>query len=505
MRYFNTSGQNIIKEHYTLMRPKLVAQALDKIRREQYLTIWTPHLAGKSTFFNLLTNKLEEEGYKVAYVNFQGFETATLEDFLTEFHIRLYQCCGLSVKVNSIQSLFTDMTQIKNLKLVLIIDAVDGINYRFLEDLLLSIRVAFHSRAEQSLKSVILGSVSNVLSLAHDMRGSYNISDDFDLPYFSDAETLELLAQHEIETGQLFDPSVKAKISEITANQPGLVSGLAAKLVDNNPLKPVINYDDYLLAEKQYLSDLMDKDSTKIISKAKKYRSFIERRLFTDSSVRFQILQEHIRELFFYGIIAHDDDYYINFRVPLYEKCLHQAFYPSVKDEIKRIQKNIDSSAYFTSEGFSMPKLIETYKKYVSKAGFGYFLERDKNGKAVSIKEAALIYSFETYINAFLDVVGGTSYRDAHTNLNGVDTIITINGEKALVKNTVYQHVRLLNEAKEQVADYAHKLGLNTATYMVFVNSEVTNEYIVEKSDFFNDKNVRVTTYLIRYDLETDF
>ena len=210
MRYFNTSGQNIIKEHYTLMRPKLVAQALDKIRREQYLTIWTPHLAGKSTFFNLLTNKLEEEGYKVAYVNFKGFETATLEDFLTEFHIRLYQCCGLSVKVNSIQSLFTDMTQIKNLKLVLIIDAVDGINYRFLEDLLLSIRVAFHSRAEHALKSVILGSVSNVLSLAHDMRGSYNISDDFDLPYFSDAETLELLAQHEIETGQLFDPSVKS-------------------------------------------------------------------------------------------------------------------------------------------------------------------------------------------------------------------------------------------------------------------------------------------------------
>lgn len=33
MRYFNTSGPNIIEEHYTLMRSKLIEEGLDKIHK----------------------------------------------------------------------------------------------------------------------------------------------------------------------------------------------------------------------------------------------------------------------------------------------------------------------------------------------------------------------------------------------------------------------------------------------------------------------------------------
>ena len=71
MRYFNTSGPNIISQHYTLMRPQLVAEGLKKIQGDRYFTIWAPRQTGKSTYFRLLASRLEQEGYDVAYVNFE--------------------------------------------------------------------------------------------------------------------------------------------------------------------------------------------------------------------------------------------------------------------------------------------------------------------------------------------------------------------------------------------------------------------------------------------------
>ncbi len=38
MRYFNTSGPNVTKDHFTLMRPELVAEGLDKVHKDRYLT-----------------------------------------------------------------------------------------------------------------------------------------------------------------------------------------------------------------------------------------------------------------------------------------------------------------------------------------------------------------------------------------------------------------------------------------------------------------------------------
>ena len=92
---------------------------------------------------------------------------------------------------------------------------------------------------------------------------------------FTDEETLELLNQHERETGQLFYPSVKAKISEITANQPGLVNGFAAKLVERFADKPIIKYPDYIEIEDDYLKFSLDKNISNIINKGEKHRAFI--------------------------------------------------------------------------------------------------------------------------------------------------------------------------------------------------------------------------------------
>jgi AAA-like domain len=506
MRYFNTSGPNIIKDHYTLMRPHLIEGGLNKVQKSRYFTIWAPRQTGKSTYFRLLAERLESEGYKTAYVNFENFKEATLTAFLNNFHLYLHQFWGIDFSELSLQDTFTEIAKINDRKLVLIVDEVEGINPDFFGQFLHSIRNVYHSRESHGLKSVVLVGVSNIVGVVQDNASPFNIADNLNVPYFTNDETLELFAQHETETGQLFDPSVKAKISDITANQPGLVNGFAAKLVEDNPNKPIIDYDDYLSVETWYLKLGLDKNISNIINKGKKYQRFLEYLLFTEAKVPFQIYRDNIKELYANGIITYDAQNFVTFRVPLYRKCLYDAFYPYLNGEQKRIQENIDVSEYFTPEGMLyMPKVIAKYKEYALKRGFRYFLDRDADGKVISIKEAALMYSFETYINAFLGVVEGTSYIEAHTNLGRTDMIINIKGEEALVESKVYQNITQFNKGKEQVAYYANRMGLTTATYLVFVSSTVEHKDVIEKPSVFEDKNVTVTTYLVRYDLETDF
>jgi len=127
----------------------------------------------------------------------------------------------------SLASVFEQIENNKTDKCVLIIDEVEGINSKYLGDFLHSIRSAYHSRTNHSLKSVILVGVNNIIGVVQYNASHFNIAENLDVPYFTNEETLELFAQHEQETGQLFEAKVKAKISEITANQPGLVNGFA--------------------------------------------------------------------------------------------------------------------------------------------------------------------------------------------------------------------------------------------------------------------------------------
>jgi hypothetical protein len=504
MRYFNTSGPNIPAEHYTLPRLDLIEKGKKMVYNNRYFTIWAPRQTGKSTYFRFLAEGLKEQGYKVAHVNFENFKHQSQEEFLLRLSGALSEQWGLPFEANSLAGTFRQIEDIKTGKAVLIIDEVEGINAEYFGDFLHTVRNAYHSRQNHMLKSVILVGVSNIVGVVQDNASPFNISDNLDIPYFSDEETRALLEQHEQETGQFFEEKVKDKISEITANQPGLVNGLAWNLVNTTPDKPVIDYDDYLEVENFYLSQKIDKNISNIINKAKKYREFVERLLFTDTKIPFQIYKENIRELYVNGVITYDKDNFITFKVPLYQKCLHAAFYPYLNGENDRIQRNIEISAYFDENGLlNLDKIIAEYKAYAQKRGFQYFREQDEKGKYISIKEAALVYSFETFINAFLGVVGGHSYLEAHVALGRTDILINVRGHEQVVEAKVYKNITQFNDGKAQLAYYLNHLGLKEGYYLVFADTDVTHSEVIEGNEMI--EGVQIKTYLVRYELDKDF
>jgi AAA-like domain len=504
MRYFNTSGPNIIEKHYTLLRTDLIEWGKKLVYDERYFTIWAPRQTGKSTYFHLLATALEKEGYKVAYINFENYRTGSIESFIATLTDELRKYWYKEFKNKNLQSIFQDITNITDEKLVLIIDEVEGINPAYFSDFLHSIRSAYHSRTKHSLKSVILVGVSNIVGVVQDNASPFNIADNLNVPYFTDEETRDLLGQHEQETGQLFNPSVIAKISEITANQPGLVNGFAWKLVEVHPNKPVIEYDDYLDVEKWYLRRSLDKNVANIINKGNKHKSFVQRLLFTDTKIPFQIYQEHIKELYVNGVITYDKDDNVIFKVPLYQKCLHAAFYPYLNGESDRIQENIESKKYFdAANNLNLDKVIQEYKAYAERRGFQFFREQDEAGNYTSIQEAALVYSFEAFINAFLGVVGGHSYLEAHVTLGRTDILINVHEYEQVVEAKVYKNITQFNDGKAQLAYYLNHLGLKMGYYLVFVNTVVTHSEVIEGNEII--EGVRIKTYLVRYELDKDF
>ncbi len=505
MREFNTSGPNILKEHYTIIRQNIINKGIKLVNKKRYFTIWAPRQTGKSTYFRLLAKELEKDGYKIAHINFENYKTASLNSFLYTFTSELKKFWNVDFSSETeLTKIFQLITEISNQKFVLIIDEVEGINKEYFGEFLHSIRNVYHSRETHSLKSVLLVGVSNITGIVQDDASPFNIADTLRMPYFTNKETLELFAQHETETGQLFEKKVKQKIREITANQPGLVNGFAYRLVDTNPDKKIINYENYLKVEQWYLTRVIDKNISNVIKVAKKHRKFVEKLLFKNNKIKFSIDSPVIEALHTNGLIIWDDDNNIKFWVPLYKKRLFNVFYPYTNGEGEHIAKHLFADDYLTKDNkINFDKLIDDYKQHIKLRSFRPYREKDDKGKFKSIPEAAMIYSFETYISIFLNAIKGKSYREAQISLGDTDLIINVKGIEYFIETKKFYDYTNFTEGKDQVAYYCKRAGIKQGIYIVYIDNTVKNERIKETTENIN--NVEVKTFLIRYDEMKEF
>ena len=505
MRYFNTSGPNIPKKHYTIQRTNLIKKGVDLVKDERYFTIWAPRQTGKSTYFRQLAKELEKRGYEVVYFSVEGFNDYSAADTFDTFCRELKKQQNIEWNIKTFKDFEDKISNCSDKKIVIIIDEIEGLNPQIFGQFLHTIRNLYHTRNTHCLKSVILVGVSNIVGIISDNASPFNIADNLDVPYFTVEEVHELLHQHETETGQLFDKKVKQKITEITANQPGLVNGFAKKLVDDHPDKPKISYDDYLKVEDWYLTEAIDKNFANILNKAKEYRGFVETMLFTENKVPYKIDRPSIKLLHANGLIKKDKDGFVEFWVPFYKKRLYDAFYPYSNGEQKNIWRSIVVSELFSPSGqINIRLLVNSYKEYVKRRGFNAWREKDETGNYKSIKEAALIYSFETYIQAFLQMIKAKSYREADTGLGKSDLIVNIKGDEYLFESKIYYYESRFLEGMEQLAYYCNSLGLKHGVYLVFIPNNIRiTEAVKDQNKTIN--NVEIETFLVPYDEEKDF
>ncbi len=503
-RYFNTSGPNEPQEHYTLKRENLIEKGIDLVQRERYFTIRAPRQTGKSTYFLMLAQKLETLGWELLHINVENFKSATEEILLTILANQFRRNLNIHLDALTFPLFHDQCLDIKDRKILFIIDEIEGLDKKIFGQFLHTILNLYQFRKEHSLKSIILVGVTNIVGVVQDDASPFNIADNLEVPYFSNEETFKLLHMHEEETNQEFDRKVKDKICDITANQPGLVNGIAYQLVTRHPKKEKIDYDDYLEVEDWYLTEAVDKNISNIISKAKKHRAFVEKLLFTEEKQRFKINDDTIKFLHSHGLIKKDKEGNVAFWVPMYKKAVYDAFSPTFNGETSRFFRNVNFKTLFDENGkINFDAVIDNYRDYVKRRSFKYFREKDENGQYINLKEAAIGYSFETYIQAFLQEVAGKSYLEPHTGLGRSDLVLNIRGKEYVIEFKIYRSHGTFEKGKNQLVFYCRSIGISEGIYLVFVPNTVTLTEIKDQVEII--EQITIKTYIVHYDEEKDF
>ncbi|MCP5497967.1 MAG: hypothetical protein H7A23_25720 [Leptospiraceae bacterium] len=169
-----------------------------------------------------------------------------------------------------------------------------------------------------------------------------------------------------------------------------------------------------------------------------------------------------------------------------------------------RIAKNMLSEAYLTDTGkINFDKLMDSYKSHIQLRGFRPYRQKDKKGRFKSIPEAAMIYSFETFISIFLQEIEGRSYREAYVSLGNTDLIINVKGHEYLIESKKYYSPSNFKKGKFNFRIIASDPGITEGIYLVFVDNMVSLEFVKESLETID--GIEIKTYLIRYDEEKEF
>jgi hypothetical protein len=501
MREFNVEGPCDPERHFTVMREGLVRKGMEKVEKGKYFTIFAPRQAGKTTYFQLVIRQLQSHPYLPIWISFEDLVNATPDKFYATFdhdlRIRLAEL-GITPLTPILDNLslhrfFNELRP--HGKVILIIDEFDGVPSAVLSDLMHTFRKMYHEKRFHGLHSLILVGVRNVSGMVLDKASPFNISDELEVPYFTKAEVEGLIGEYETESGQQFQKKVIAKIYENTLGQPGLVNALCRELVDKyctDRSKPV-DMANFLALMDYFLRKRIDKNISNIVAKAKQHKEFMLKVLFDEAEIPYTIDDERIKFLHVNGVIE-DVGGFVDVPIPLYKKRLINAFQPLINGEAIHYTSPQDRFEEFYRDdgGLDIDKLIRHYVQYVQRRGFRAF-------DTENLKEAACHYSFDAYINFFVERLGGKIFMEVPSRRGRLDTIILYQDKSYVIEIKRWTDSFYYQKGKRQLAEYAKSEGLTEGYYVVFSSRHQENDALLEQDEI---EGVTIYSYIVRTNFE---
>jgi hypothetical protein len=260
-KFFNTSGPVKPENHYTLNPlTRLDWQEVHQlIQTERYFVLHAPRQTGKTSALLAMMQTLNAEGhFACAYANIEGAQAArgdetqgvpaicstiarAIDLYLQNPAIMtwLEQHHGQVAAQDLLSSMLEYWSKTTPKPTVLLLDEVDALVGDTLISLLRQIRAGYAQRPEAFPQSIILCGVRDVRDYRlHQGDGevitggsAFNIkAKSLRMGNFSQQETVDLLQQHTIATGQVFEPGVLDELWQDSKGQPWLVNALAYQL-----------------------------------------------------------------------------------------------------------------------------------------------------------------------------------------------------------------------------------------------------------------------------------
>ncbi|MBF0101585.1 MAG: AAA-like domain-containing protein [Desulfobacterales bacterium] len=504
MREFNTTGPCDPALHYTVMRESLIDVGKEKVRKGKYFTIFAPRQSGKTTYFQLLMEKLNQENFLPVWISFENLKTVNQSLFYEAFNHRLHQqfirhgMDSLPIINNPVdlEIFFTAIHRKFGRSIVLIIDEFEGIPDSVLSEVMHTFRYIYHQKEDQGLHALILVGVSTLAELVVSQASPFNIADELKITYFTFNEVQDLISQYTQETGQAFESDVIKAIYENTAGQPGLVCALCQYLTTEIPkvISQPITIQDFYTTLKVFLTKKLDKNILNIVQKAREKREFMLKFLFKDEPVEFTVDDPNISYLYANGVIDEVNGY-VQIPVPLYAKRLINAFRPLLNGETEHyITSSHDTlSKYLTSEGeLNLNILLEEYRAYVRRRGFHAF-------DTENLKEAAWHYSLDGFIHFYIQSLGGQTFIEVPSGKGRTDILILYKRKSYIIETKRFVSQHYFNQGKAQLLEYMKSERLSDGYYVVFSNKHTETDAL-RSEDLI--ENRRIYTHIIPISFE---
>jgi hypothetical protein len=501
MREFNVEGPCDPERHFTVMREALVRKGIEKIEKGKYFTIFAPRQAGKTTSFQLMIRQLMGTSYLPIWISFENLANVSKKQFYATLDEDLkFELAGFGIVPHtqvtnhlSLEGFFKKIRQ-QGKAIVLIIDEFDGVPPAVLGDLMHTFRKMYHKKTTHSLHSLALVGVRNIAGVVLDHASPFNIADELEVPYFNKAEAEDLINQYEEESGQQFQKKVVTKIFENTLGQPGLVNALCRELVEKyctDRSKPV-DMASFREVLDYFLRKRIDKNISNIVAKAKQHKDFMLKVLFDEAEIPYTIDDEQIKFLHVNGVIE-DAGGIVDVPIPLYKKRLINAFQPLINGEVVHYTSPQDRfEEFYKADGLDLDKIIKHYIHYVQRRGFRAF-------DTENLKESACHYSFDAYINFFIERLGGKTFMEVPTGRGRLDTLIIYRDKAYLIEIKRWTDPAYYQKGKRQLAQYAKSEGLTEGFHVVFSSQHQESDTLLEQEEI---EGVKIYTYVIRTNFE---
>ncbi|MDM8528719.1 AAA-like domain-containing protein [Anaerolineales bacterium HSG24] len=499
MREFNTTGPCNPALHYTVMREALMEVGKEKVNKSKFFTIFAPRQSGKTTYFQLLLERLRDEGYTAIWISFENLKKLTKERFYKALTIRLGRALAeqhnikTDIAITDALDLSEFFANIKTTPIILIIDEFEGIPDDVLSEVMHTFRQIYHQKGSYRLHSLILVGVSTIAELVVGPASPFNIADELEIEYFTRDEVDDLIGQYVTETGHCFDETVIKTIYENTHGQPGLVCALCNHLVtkvvpDKN--QPVTMGDFYPTLQ-FFLTKHITNNIINIVQKARQKRVFMLKLLFQPQPIPFSMYEPDIAWLHANGVVD-DVDGYVDVLVPLYKKVLITAFRPVINGEAEHYLTTARDvlGDYITEDGtgLNVNALLKAYRAYIRRRGFRAF-------DTENLKEGACHYSLDGYINFFIERLEGQTYIEVPSGRGRTDILIRYRQRTYIIEVKIFSDDSYFKKGKGQLAQYLKSEGLDEGYYVVF--SKIHTE-----DDKLYDENIiegkRIYTHIIR-------
>jgi len=485
MRTFCTEGPINTESNYYVPRTELINEGLKKVDEWRYFTIFAPRQSGKTTYFQLLIKAINNlrESFLPIWISFEDYAEQTEREFLTSFSNDINNALEaidfdyhfkrpdrIELIKESLKSLFDCSKK----EIILIVDEIEGLqNKTLFSSFMHMLRKTYHLRQRYRIRSVILTGVSNITGIIQETASPFNISDQINVPYFTQGQVFDLLSQHEEETGQVFETNVKEGIYENTKGQPGLVGALARDLVEKKcPAGEKITRDKFYKTIDDFTRIYIDKNISNVVSKAKHYPALMKDIIFGEE-IPFNNHDDSKNYLYVNGVID-DCEGFCCIRIPLYKRALYAAFKPMINGEREYFKSPVETyKQYVDAHGtLDVNKLIKRYIAYVKDRGNIIFSE----GKA---EEGIYHYNIDAFFSTYAEFAGAKVYVETPTGGGRVDLLLIQQKRRDIIEIKLYD-IDEYEDAKRQLYAYLERSGESEGFLVFFSEYHSDEEYAKE-------------------------